>query len=733
MNCFRLFLVLFLFFHTTALLFSQKKNAAFEYKIHKAKSPIKIDGIMDEAAWQDAEVATDFFMVLPMDTSRAKVRTEVKMLYDNQNMYLIAINYEKLPGPYMVESLRRDFNFGKNDNFLLFLDPFDDLTNGFTFGSNAEGAQWDGLLFDGGSANLSWDNKWTSVVKAEDDKWVFEMAVPFKTLRYKSGISRWGVNFSRLDLKTTEKSSWAPVPRQFPTASLAYTGVLVWDEPPPPAGANFSIIPYGLASTAKDYENKTPVKNTLNYGIDAKVAVTSALNLDLTLNPNFSQVEVDRQQTNLDRFELFYPERRQFFLENGDLFNNFGYTSIRPFFSRRIGLSTPIQFGARLSGKLNKYWRIGVMDMQTHSDAVGTPRQNFAVMALQRQLFARSNITVMAINKETLNYDKVDDQTKINKFNRNVGFEYNLLSRNNAWRGKVMYLKSFTPGSSSQNQVGAANISYNDRKWTYSIQYENVGKGYKAEVGYVPRTGYQYLNGTVGYLFFPKKSRILLNHGPLAMSYAYFTPNFQQTEYEHVMMYRFGFRKREDLTIWVARDYVKLLNPFDPTNFSGYTLAKGTQHYWGSFGGDFTSKPQTTFTYSASVRYGGYYAEGTRLRLGGDIGYRLQPIAAITMSVNYNQIKFASKEVLPSELKNTNWNFWLIGPRIDLTLTNKLFFTNFIQFNNQSKNVNLNLRFQWRYSPASDFFIVYTDNYLPENLMVRNRALVAKFTYWWNG
>jgi hypothetical protein len=178
---------------------------------------------------------------------------------------------------------------------------------------------------------------------------------------------------------------------------------------------------------------------------------------------------------------------------------------------------------------------------------------------------------------------------------------------------------------------------------------------------------------------------------------------------------------------------VKLLNPFDPTNFSGYTLAKGSQHYWGSFGGEFASKPQTTFTYTASVRYGGYYAEGTRLRLGGDIGYRLQPIAAITMSVNYNQIKFASKEVLPSELKNTNWNFWLIGPRIDLTLTNKLFFTNFIQFNNQSKNVNLNLRFQWRYSPASDFFIVYTDNYLPENLMVRNRALVAKFTYWWNG
>jgi hypothetical protein len=732
MNRFRLLLLLIFLGQAGVSLFSQKKNAAFEYKIHKAQSPIKIDGLMEDAAWEHAAVASDFYMVFPMDTSKANVRTEVKMLYDDKNVYLIAVCYEKLPGPYMVESLRRDFNFGRNDNFLLFLDPFDDLTNGFTFGSNAEGAQWDGLLFDGGSANLSWDNKWTSAVKTEEDKWTFEMAVPFKTLRYKSGIARWGVNFSRLDLKTTEKSSWAPVPRQFPTASLAYTGVLVWDEPPPPAGANFSIIPYALARTTKDYANKTPTQNKLNFGVDAKVAITSALNLDLTLNPDFSQVEVDRQQTNLDRFELFYPERRQFFLENGDLFTNFGYTSIRPFFSRRIGLTTPIQFGARLSGKLNKLWRIGVMDMQTHSDAVGTPRQNFAVMALQRQLFSRSNITVMAINKETLDYGSVSDQTKINKFNRNVGLEYNLLSRNNAWRGKVMYLKSFTPGAGNHNQVGAANLSYSDRKWTYGIQYENVGRDYKAEVGYVPRLGYQYLNATAGYLFFPK-SRILLNHGPLAFSYAYFTPAFKQTEYEQVLMYRFGFRKREDLSIWVARDYVKLLNPFDPTNFSGYTLAKDTRHYWNSFGGELTSRPQKTFTYSASFRYGGYYADGTRLRIGGDVGYRLQPIAAITMSFNYNRITFQNKEVLPSELKNSKWDFWLLGPRIDVTLTNKLFFTNFIQINTQSKNVNLNLRVQWRYSPASDFFIVYTDNYLPENLMVRNRAFVAKFTYWWNG
>ena len=302
---------------------------------------------MDEAAWLEANVASDFFMVLPMDTSMAKVRTEVRMTYDDQNLYLIATCFHLLPGRYFVESLRRDFVFGKNDNFLLFMDTFDDQTNGFSFGANAAGAQWDGLMYEGGKVDLSWDNKWTSVVKKDDDKWVFEASIPFKTIRYKKGITKWGINFSRLDLKTTEKSSWAPVPRQFPTASLAYTGILVWDQPPPQAGSNISVIPYVLGGSSKNYEKDTPTSYKKEIGVDAKIAVTSSLNLDLTINPDFSQVEVDRQVTNLDRFELFFPERRQFFLENGDLFANFGYTTIRPFFSRRIGLGH----------KTNRIWR----------------------------------------------------------------------------------------------------------------------------------------------------------------------------------------------------------------------------------------------------------------------------------------------------------------------------------------------------------------------------------------
>ena len=453
-------------------LLGQKINEAYQLKIRRATSPIIIDGLRNEPTWESADVANSFFMITPMDTSKAQVRTEVQMAYDDQNIYLIAVCYHALPGPYYVESLRRDFGFSSNDNFLIALDTYDDLTNGFTFGTNAAGAQWDGILFEGGKADLSWDNKWTSVVKNYDDRYVFEMALPFKSIRYKKGIKNWGINFSRLDLKTTEKSGWAPVPRQFPSVSLAYTGVLAWDEPPPPPKGNVSIIPYTLTRISKDHENSEGTKFKGEFGGDAKIAISSSLNLDLTVNPDFSQVDVDRQVTNLDRFELFFPERRQFFLENGDLFANFGYSNIRPFFSRRIGLGVPIQFGARLSGKIDRNWRVGLMNMQTNEvESRGLPAQNFSVLALQRRVFARSNIGLLVVNKESLNYspDQNSEFEQFSKYNRTLGIEYNLASANNQLTGKSIVLKSFSPGENNESYTHAANLNYSTRNVTLKL------------------------------------------------------------------------------------------------------------------------------------------------------------------------------------------------------------------------------------------------------------------------
>jgi hypothetical protein len=705
---------------------AQKKNSAYQLHIRKATSAIKVDGEMNELAWKDADAADNFFMVLPMDTSHAKVKTAVRMTYDAQNIYIIAVCYLNKPGPYMVESLRRDFTFGKNDNFIFFIDPFDDRTNGFTFGANAAGAQWDGSLYSGGSADLSWDNKWVSVVKNYPDKWIFEAAIPFKSIRYKKGITNWGINFSRLDIKVAEKSSWTPVPRQFPTASLAYTGTLVWDEAPPEAGANISIIPYVLGGLTKNYDTKQPTAYRKDIGADAKIAVSSSLNLDLTVNPDFSQVEVDKQVTNLDRFELFFPEKRQFFLENADLFANFGYANIRPFFSRRIGLGVPINYGARLSGSLDKNWRIGVMDMKTKSESeTGLPAQNFTVLALQRRLFARSNIRFMFVNKQSVNYEPGKDTSKpiYSLYNRNLGLEYNLASANNSFSGKAMMIKSFSPGKTSGDFVHAANMQYTDKKWTIAWQHEIVGKNFNAEVGYVPRNNYIKLNPQIAYSFFPKKGKVL-SHGPLLTSTYYFDKDFHQTDNETYLDYKISFRNQSTFDAWIAHDYVELLKPFDPTNSGKQTLATGTKHNWNAWGTSYTSKPQKLFTYAFTTRNGGYYANGRRLNITADLGYRFQPFVNITLSTSYNHID------LPQPWGVTN--FWLIGPRIDVTLTNTFFFTAFVQYNNQQKNINVNTRLQWRYKPASDFFIVYTDNYYTAPLYVRNRALVLKFTYWWS-
>lgn len=708
------------------LLAAQKKNEAYKLFITRATSPIKIDGIIDEAAWKQAAVAKDFHMVLPMDTSAAKLRTEVRMLYDQQRIYILVENYTTGNGPYMVESLRRDFAFLKNDNFIFFMDPFEDQTNGFSFGANAAGAQWDGTMYEGGKVDLSWDNKWVSAVKNYPDKWVFEAAIPFKTIRYKKGITQWGINFSRNDLKTTEKSAWAPVPRQFPTASLAYTGTLQWDSAPPPAGPNISIIPYLLGGVNKNYETGGKAGWRHDAGLDAKIGITSSLNLDLTVNPDFSQVDVDKQVTNLDRFELFFPEKRQFFLENGDQFTNFGYSTIRPFFSRRIGLGVPILFGARLSGKLNKDWRLGLMNMQTDSKAdIGLPAQNFTVAALQRRIFSRSNFGFIFINKESMNYhpDLEANKPLYSQYNRNMGLEYNLASSNNFWTGKALLLKSYSPDRRGDDMVHAANLQYTSRVWSIGWQHEYVGKNYNAEVGYVPRQGYIKIAPQATRLFFPVSGPVL-SHGPQVTSTWYMDEHFTRTDNETVLNYGFVFRKRNTLNIWGTNTYVRLLQPFDPTNTGKDSLPIGSTNSWNTVGVDYVSKPQQLFTYAFSARYGGYYADGNRFMFNTELGYRFQPYVSIALSANYNDIKLGKP-----------WgdnSFWLVGPRLDVTMTNTLFFTGFMQYNQQQKNINLNTRFQWRYRPASDLFIVYTDNYLPEPLYVRNRALVLKLVYWFN-
>ncbi|SOE19651.1 Carbohydrate family 9 binding domain-like [Spirosomataceae bacterium TFI 002] len=730
----RILFLLFSFLFSVQV-FAQKKNDHLNYFIKRAQSEVKVDGIINELAWDSPQIASDFGQVLPMDTSKANARTEFKMCYDDNNIYLLVINYNTKSGPYVMESMKRDFGFYDNDNDLMVFDTFDDQSNGYSFGSSVAGGQWDGLISLGTKLDLSWENKWQSETTYDDEKWVWEAAIPFKTIRYKEGIKKWGINFSRMDLKTSEKSAWATMPRQFPTISLAYTGNLIWAEEPPKPGSNISLIPFVTGGIQKNHQAGTKTEVMGDFGMDAKIGLTSSLNLDLTVNPDFSQVEVDEQQTNLDRFELFFPERRQFFLENGDLFNNFGFSGLRPFFSRRVGLNAPILYGARVSGKVSEDLRIGLLNTQTGINGKDELGSNYSVASFQKTVFARSNISGIFVNRQTVGRKDFDRVNNLEDYNRSIGLEYNLLSKDNQWQGKAYYLKTFSPLTSKggDNNTYAVNLVRATRKVNFELQAEKVGEDvFGNEVGFVKRKDYLYINPELTLFFFPK-SKKLVSHGPLISTGHYFNKNgedrFESLTYAS---YNFNFLDRSELSVWTGLDYVRLNRAFDPTNLVGDTLATGTEHNWHSYGASYTSTSQNLLTYELGFRNGGYFADGTRFRGDFSVGYRVQPYASLVVNATYNNLKFGDAEVLPQSLKNTSHDIWLVGPRLNITFSNKLFLTNFLQYNNQTNNVNLNTRFQWRYSPASDLFIVYTDNYYADTFNVRNRAIVLKFTYWWN-
>ncbi|MGE0019173.1 MAG: DUF5916 domain-containing protein [Draconibacterium sp.] len=690
-------------------------NKDYVYIVKKRKSEIKIDGVIDEADWQVAQKATDFHLVLPIDSGFAVQPSEMMMTYDDKALYVAQIFYDTIPGKRIMESFRPDFIFSNNDNLLIFFDTFLDQTNGFSFGVSASGAKWDGLMSNGSNISLMWDIKWESKTKNYTDKWVSELRIPFKSVRYPAGSRMWNVNFSRLDLKSNEKSSWAPVPRQFPTASLAYAGVMKFDEPLPKPRMQLSLIPYVFGSYANDYEAGTGAEYKKDFGFDAKVGLSSSLNLDLTYNPDFSQVEVDRQITNIDRFELLFPEKRQFFLENSDLFSNYGYESVTPFFSRRIGLDAPVLAGARLTGKIGNNLRIGLMNMTTRETGDFLAR-NFTVASVQQKVFARSNFGFIFVNKEYFNQPA--DTTM---FNRVAGFDYNLATSNNFWSGKFFYHRSFQPGDMDKQFAEGATLAYNRTHFQARISQTSVGENYRAETGYVRRSGYNFLGPELTYLFVP--NGWVVSHGISIENENYFDPDYRKIEHENTVSYQFGFQNMSQLELGYKDFYVELQDDFDPTHSGEHYLAAGTKYDFGGLYLNYFSTRKNMFSYNFEVVKSSYYTGDIQF-IDGSAGYRIQPYINFTMNFNYTDMDLGA----PFE----RTKFLLVGPKLDVTFTDKIFWTTFVQYNEQVENMNINMRLQWRYQPVSDIYLVYTDNYYTGDWSSRNRALVLKITYWLN-
>lgn len=723
-----------LFFCLPLLVLAQETEKKIFVKL--INEPIVVDGDLSEPIWQEAGAAENFQQYFPSDSILAKQQTQIKMLYDNSTLYLGVTVYSS-GDQYIIPSLQRDFRAGNNDNISFLFDTFKDGTNAFLFGINPLGVRREALI-TGGGADLSgfttsWDVKWRGETKLGDGNYTAEIAIPLTSFKFREGETSWRFNSYRFDMQENETSTFAKIPQNQLVFNLAFMGEMVFEEPLGKSRTPLALIPYvnGLASRDFDISDSNA---QYKVGGDAKIAVGNGMNLDLTLNPDFSNVQVDNVVTNLTRFEISLPERRQFFIDNNDLFGNFGNArDENPFFSRRIGLATNkegqtienrIIAGMRLSGKLSEDWRLGLLSIQTDEDLENEiASNNNTVFSLQKKLFSRSNIGVFFINRETFkDYDFQEDN---DKYNRVFGVDYNLASADNKWVGKFFLHGSMTPEERDQESAGGAELVFNSRYFNMGLRGNYVGEGFQSDLGFVRRKDIIAARPFVELAFWPKKGKVN-NHNLRLSPNAIWRPglDMQNTDFTMFSSWTTKYRNQSEISGRMFNRYTFLTEEFEPSGKDNAVPLPGNVGYhYTSFEIRYQSDRRKVFSYSIEPGFGQFY-EGHRNVIAGSFNLRLQPKVIVGLQYEYNQLR------MPKPYSNTE--ITIISPRVDITFNKSVFWTTLIQYSNRNDNLGVNSRLQWRFAPLSDLFVVYNDNYFVTDFGPKFRSLNLKFTYWLN-
>lgn len=716
----------------------RKNSEAFVYEITKVDNVIEIDGEFLEEDWKSTESTSPFINKWPQDSGLAEAKTSIKLLYDDNFIYVSAICYQK-DEDVIIQTLKRDNldGFWGSDGISVVLDPINQKSNGFLFSVNAGGAQMEASLNVNGTRtrlDANWDNKWFSEVKKYEDRWVVEMAIPFKTLRYNDSKSTWGINFIRNDMKRNIYSTWAQVPINFNGIDLGHTGTLQWEGAPKKTSSNIALIPYTSGGISKNHEDNENTRSNFDIGGDAKIALTSSLNLDITLNPDFSNVDVDQQVTNVSRFSVFFPEKRSFFLENSDLFTGFGSWGVRPFFSRRIGLDDgdqiPILFGARITGNITDGMRIGIMDVQTRSTE-DLNAHNFLVTSVQQRVFKRSTIKFLFNNKQEV---ASDEKSVSETYNRTGGLEFQYTSENGKLSSSIRAHTSTTEEHLDENMYYSASFNYNDVNFYSGFNYDRVQENYITEMGFVPRLnhydaekdttiriGYNNINPWIGYKWYGKHNDKFREQEVSTWTVMQIGTNGEfmgrRTSVNYSRLFLSNFRMRVEFMDFETR----LMVPADLID-SNIPLPIGTYKY-SQFRSRFETDRRKKISVKQQFNYGSFF-NGTRLELSTELNIRQQPWGVFGLAYRINKIKLAENY--------GEATIHLAGPRAEISFNNNMSWTTFLQYNTQDENFNINSRFQWRYKPMSDIFIVYSDNYATTNFSTKNRGIVFKMTYWLN-
>lgn len=702
---------------------------AYQIHIFPATSSISIDGELSEADWVKLAMATDFWQQQPLDGIPASKRTDVWLTYNADFLFIAAKCYDR--APYTISTLKRD-NFDTSDEFAVLLDPNGQKANGFAFGVNAMNAQTEVLLSAPANSDATWDHRWTSATQQNDSFFTVEMAIPFKTLRYKDDNSRWGIQFLRTDPGTNERHVWAPVPRQFVWIDLGYFGSLIWDTPPGRQGNNIALIPYVTTSLRKQSPS-SPTDLVADIGGDAKIALSTSLNLDLTTNPDFSQVEVDEQVTNLTRFGIFFPERRQFFIENSDVFTslstNFG--AEQPFYSRRIGLdesgrAVPILYGIRLTGNLNQQLRIGAFNIHSQ-DNESKQGQNYSAATFQQRIGSRSFVKGLFLNRQ--GFLKTDQLT--GDYGRNLGGEVEHLTDDGQWRFRMGGLTSFKEGYTGKNNHLYGHAAYSAQRLRSTLEIQHMGENYFSDMGFtgrleqydpvaneIVRVGFTQISNITDYYTYPKKSKNLDFHWSGLENFVYLDTDGSINEWYTRLRHFFFFKNTSTLRFRLNNNYIDLLYPFNITEVPLPAKAYNMIEFNTQYNTD-SRKDIWLFLYAT---YGEFF-EGTKLTALGELYFRRQPWGNLMIGLEQNNIW------MPEPYGNLD--LVLANARIEINFTTNLFWTTFLQYHTQSNNFNFNSRVQWRFAPMSDLYLVYTDNYRVEPLFgPKDKTLVLKLNYW---
>ncbi|WP_396637214.1 DUF5916 domain-containing protein [Maribacter sp. R77961] len=716
------------------ILLSQQETKSVTVKF--ISESIKPDGNLDEPIWGMADSADEFWEYFPLDSIQARKQSQIKILYDDKNIY-IGIKAYSSGKNYATQSLRRDFRGSGSDSFSLVFDTFNDGTNAFLFGINPFGVRREGLIANGGTSqddfNLAWDIKWKGDAKIHENYFTAEMVIPLTSFKFEEGATKWRFNSYRIETQANERSTWTRIPQNQQIYNLAFMGDMVFEKPLGKSRTPLALIPYVNGIAEREFETDRNL-NSVKVGADAKIAIGNSLNLDLTLNPDFSTVEVDNFITNLTRFEIALPERRQFFIDNNDLFASFGNGfDFSPFFSRRIGIAQDtlgetiennIIGGVRLSGKLTNDLRVGILNIQTAEDLENRiPSNNNTMLALQQRIFSRSNIGIFFINKQSFqDYDFVERK---DEYNRVLGIDYNLASKDNTWNGSFITHKSFQPDDNKGNYATSALIRYNKRKFNVFAKASFIDEDFRSDLGFVRRTDLFKTLLSLERVFWPKKG-IVQNH-----SFQYFTNirwspsrSFQNTDYDLRSRYEVNFNNQSQARIEYTNSFTFLFNPFDPTRTEGaIPLPANENYYYNSFEAGYRSDQRKLFSYDIQSSIGRFF-NGNRFSIEGGMTMRFQPKASISLMFNYDQID------LPAPFSSAN--LWLISPNINITFSKSIFWSTLIQYSNQRDNLGFNSRLQWRFAPLSDLFLVYNDNYFVNVFAPRFRSINLKLSYWLN-